>query len=705
MSPRQWSVRMADSEIGRLGDSLEYKPGNKAKWDYTTGLFTLALLKLNEQVDNPRHVKFAEDTIGSFITPDGTIQRYKVEDLSLDNINPGKTVLALWQLTHEERYRKAAGLLREQLNMQPRTSDGGFWHKKRYANQMWLDGLYMAEPFYAEYAKLFHEPASSFNDIAKQIRLIGEHTYDPKTGLFYHGWDESKKQAWANPGTGTSSNFWGRAIGWYAMALVDTLDYFPTNNPARPQLIAMLQKLCAGVAKYQDPESGLWYQVVDQGNRKGNYLEATASSMFVYAMAKGVNHGYLSRDYVPVLLKGYRGIIKNLIKMGKSGNVTLTHCCSVAGLGYGRDGSFHYYISEPVVDNDLKGVGPFILAGVEVQHLLNSSPDLSANASAAKSSSPDMTPRLVLEVMQRVADWQLAHPSRHKPTDWTQGAGAAGMMALAGNSGDPKYREAMYALGESNHWQFGPRMYVADDHCIGQTYAELYFLYRESKMIAPMRHCFDSILAKPSDVRSLDFSQPYNKAIQQWSWCDSLFMGPPTWVRLYAATDDPRYLNFAVSNWWRTTDYLYDTNEHLYFRDSTYFKKREANGKKIFWSRGNGWVMAGLVRVLQYLPMNHPDRSRFEKLFKDMADKILTCQQPDGLWRSSLLDPESYPLKETSGSGFYTYALAWGVNQGLLDRAKFEPAVRKAWAALVACVDADGKLTHVQPIGSDPKKF
>ncbi len=248
------------------------------------------------------------------------------------------------------------------------------------------------------------------------------------------------------------------------------------------------------------------------------------------------------------------------------------------------------------------------------------------------------------------------------------------------------------------------KRYDADDHCIGQTWAELYFLYRAPKMIAPLRENFDAILAQPSAVQSLEYSKP-QKARENWSWCDSLFMGPPAWVRLYAATGDEKYLNFAVTNWWRTTDFLYDKDEHLFFRDSTYFKKTEANGKKVFWGRGNGWVMGGLVRVLQYLPMNHPDRPRFEQLFKDMSGKILTCQQPDGLWRASLLDPDSYPLKETSGSGFYTYALAWGVNQGLLDRANFEPAVRKAWTALVACVDADGKLTHVQPIGADPKKF
>ena len=323
----------------------------------------------------------------------------------------------------------------------------------------------------------------------------------------------------------------------------------------------------------------------------------------------------------------------------------------------------------------------------------------------AQTLSPEVSPKPVLDVMQRVADWQLANPSKHKATDWTQGAGDAGMMALAGISGDVKYRNAMLTKGSTNDWKLGPRKFHADDHAVGQAYAELYFLYRDPKLIAPMRAGFDEILRSPSAAASLDFALPKHQAQELWSWCDSLFMAPPAWVRLYAATGDWRYLDFAVKEWWRTTDYLYDKTEHLYFRDSTYFKKTEANGQKVFWGRGNGWVMGGLVRVLQYLPVNHPDRARFEQLFKDMSAKILTCQQPDGLWRASLLDPASYPMKETSGSGFYTYALAWGVNQGLLDKAQFEPAVRKAWAALVSCVEADGKLTHVQPIGADPKKF
>jgi unsaturated rhamnogalacturonyl hydrolase len=318
----------------------------------------------------------------------------------------------------------------------------------------------------------------------------------------------------------------------------------------------------------------------------------------------------------------------------------------------------------------------------------------------------EIKPYPVLAAMQRVADWQLAHPDTNDPpTSWLLGAKDAGMMALAGISGDPKYREAMRAAGEANGWRLGSSFYNADDYCVGQAYTELYFLYRENRMIAPLRERFDAIPAKPSEATGLEFTKAESRDRKNWSWCDSLFMGPPTWVRLYAATGNERYLDFAVTNWWRTTDYLYDTNEHLFFRDSTYFDKREANGKKVFWSRGNGWVIAGLVRVLQYLPTNHPDRPRFEQLFKEMADKILACQQDDGLWRASLLDPDDYPAKETSGSGFFTYALAWGVNQGLLNYDKFEPAVRKGWAALVDCVDTDGKLTHVQPVGSDPKKF
>ncbi|HTB83011.1 MAG TPA: glycoside hydrolase family 88 protein [Candidatus Sulfotelmatobacter sp.] len=368
-TPLEWSQRLAYSQMAR--------ETNAPKWDYTMGLFTFSLLKLNKQVPDARFVKFSENKIGSLISSNGIIQGYKLSEYQLDALNPGKTALALWQETREERYLDCARLLCQQLKTQPRTSEGGFWHKQRYTNQMWLDGIYMAAPFYAEYvATTVSNPAlEDFDDVVEQFRLIDVHTYDVSSGLNYHAWDASKTQPWANPQTGCSSNFWGRAEGWYAMALVDTLDFLPTNHPVRCELIAMLQATARGLVKWQDSKTGLWWQVLDQGGRKGNYFEATANAMFVYALAKGVNKGYLPQEYAIVAQRGYEGIVKNLIVADGKKSWSLTHCCQVAGLGFtnsagrARDGSFDYYVSEPVVKNDLKGVGPFILAGIEVQEL------------------------------------------------------------------------------------------------------------------------------------------------------------------------------------------------------------------------------------------------------------------------------------------------------------------------------------------------
>ena len=372
-TPLEWSVRLADAEMARRGNTLDWKPVGGARWDYAAGLFTWSLLKLDAQVHDVHYEKFAEAATGSFISSDGMIQTYQPAEYQLDAMNSGKTLLALWRVTGDERYRKAAEKLYAQLAVQPRTSEGGFWHKERYTNQMWLDGIYMAAPFYAECAKTFAEP-SAFDDVALQIRLLDQHAYDPVTGLYYHAWDASKSQPWANPVTGCSSNFWGRADGWYAMALVDVLDYFPTNHPARAQIVATLQKLAVGVVKYQDPKTGLWWQVMDEGNRPGNYLEATASAMFVYALAKGVERGYLPPEDTAAAENGYAGIIQNLV-VKEGGTWSLTNCCAVAGLGGSpsngrvRDGSFDYYVHEPIIKNDLKGVGPFILAGIEMERL------------------------------------------------------------------------------------------------------------------------------------------------------------------------------------------------------------------------------------------------------------------------------------------------------------------------------------------------
>ncbi|HUG09918.1 MAG TPA: glycoside hydrolase family 88 protein [Opitutaceae bacterium] len=378
-TPLEWSRKLADSEMARYDDRLFHGGANpRARWDYTTSLLGLSMLKLADATGDRAYAEWGAKTVESFVADDGSIRTYKMEEFNIDMIPPGKVMLARWeQGVREPRLRTAIETMREQMQKHPRTSDGGFWHKLRYPHQMWLDGLFMASPFLAHYGKVFEEPAM-FDEVAKQVSLMDKHAYDPRTGLHYHAWDEKREQPWANKETGRSPNFWSRAIGWYGMGLVDSLDFFSPTHPEVEHINEILRRVADGIVRWQDPATGLWWQVTDQGAREGNYLEGTASSMFVYILAKGINRGYLPREtYMPALLKGYEGIIRDLIRPeGDTGRISLTQCCAVAGLGYTnsagrvRDGTFEYYISEPIIDNDLKGTGPFILAGIELEQLL-----------------------------------------------------------------------------------------------------------------------------------------------------------------------------------------------------------------------------------------------------------------------------------------------------------------------------------------------
>jgi rhamnogalacturonyl hydrolase YesR len=319
---------------------------------------------------------------------------------------------------------------------------------------------------------------------------------------------------------------------------------------------------------------------------------------------------------------------------------------------------------------------------------------------AAANMGAEMQPEQIKAVMAKVADWQLANPSRHPATDWTHGALFAGMAAWAPMADADTYDKALLAFGEKTNWQPGQRMYHADDHTVGQMYLEMYKRHGEAKMMEGIRARYDEILANRSTV-TLDRTKQEGR--DRWWWCDALFMAPPVWANLSAVTGDRRYLDFMNEEWKATTDYLYDKEEHLYFRDDSYFDNREKNGAKIFWSRGNGWVFGGLVRVLEAMPLDNPDRGMYETLYKEMAAKLIAIQPEDGMWRPSLLDPASFPVPESSGSGFFCYGLAWGINHGLLEEKTYLPAVIKAWQGLNRNVQADGKLGYVQPIGADPR--
>ena len=287
-------------------------------------------------------------------------------EYNIDRVNTGKILFPILEKTKEERFKIALDLQREQMRTHPRTKDGSFWHKKVYPHQVWLDGLYMAGPFLAQYAEENNE-AALFDDVALQIVDVRKYLYDPKTGLYFHGWDESKQQRWADPKTGLSPHFWSRSIGWYMMAIVDVLDFLPEDHKDRPAIINILQELSASIEKYRDAETGMWYQVTDLGDREGNYLESTGSIMFIYSWIKGAQNGYLDKSYLKKSEQAYDQFLNRFVKTETDGSLSITDCCSVAGLGGDknyRDGSFEYYISEPIRDNDPKAIGPFIMTSI-----------------------------------------------------------------------------------------------------------------------------------------------------------------------------------------------------------------------------------------------------------------------------------------------------------------------------------------------------
>ncbi len=368
VAQRPLSQQMAATAMNTWKDSFALD-GKPARWSYDMGVILKGMEGIWLNTGDVQYFRYIQTMMDFYIGEDGSIKGYRKDEFNIDHINNGKLCLLLYRVTGKEKYLKAANLLRQQLREHPRTQEGGFWHKKIYTNQMWLDGLYMGEPFYAEYAWLAHED-TAFNDIANQFIWIEKHTRDPKTGLLYHAWDESKTQQWANKETGTSPNFWARAMGWYGVALVDVLDYIPANHPQRTALVDILNRFVDAIAKVQDKPSGLWYDVLDMPTRKGNYTEASASSMFVFTVAKAVRKGYIPATKIDIAKKGYAGIVKQFIKTEK-GQTNLYGTVKVSGLGGNpyRDGSFEYYMSEPVIVNDPKGVGAFILASNEMELL------------------------------------------------------------------------------------------------------------------------------------------------------------------------------------------------------------------------------------------------------------------------------------------------------------------------------------------------
>lgn len=366
---KPWSVRMAESEMVRYPESWQVDFQPSLKWDYCHGLELGAMMDVYDRYGDAKFYEYALAYADTMVNEDGTIKKYKLTDYSLDRINSGKMLFRIYEQTKDDKYKKALDLLRSQFDGQPRNADGGFWHKKVYPNQMWLDGLYMGTPFLAEYAYRNNEP-QAYQEVIDQIKIVARHTYDPANGLFRHACDVSKREKWADKETGQSQHCWGRALGWYMMAIVDDLDFIPQHEPGRDTVLVILNHIAETLKKYQSPE-GLWYQVMDKSGEPGNYLESSCSAMFVYSLFKAVRKGYIPSSYFTVARKGYEGILNEFIKVDDNGLVSITKACAVAGLGgknY-RMGDYDYYIHEQIRDNDPKAVGPFILASLEWEGL------------------------------------------------------------------------------------------------------------------------------------------------------------------------------------------------------------------------------------------------------------------------------------------------------------------------------------------------
>ncbi len=367
-----WSERMLLSEIHRFPEAWMLDFSKSPKWTYPSAIVLDGAEKLYEKTGKKEYYDYVSGFGEKLINEDGTIQTYELEKYNIDMLNSGNVLLYLYEKEKKEKYLKALQTLRSQIYGQPRTKEGSFWHKKIYPYQVWLDGLYMGMPFYTHYTKDFttgKDAEKAYDDIVFQFDSVQKNHLDKKTGLLYHAWDESKQEAWANKKTGLSPNFWGRAMGWYGMAMVDVLDFLPKDHPGRARIISYIKSYADAVIKVQDKKSGLWYQVLDKPLENGNYEEASASAMFVYTIIKSVNEGYLPQSYKVAAKKGYDGIIKNLITVDENGVVNLNKCCAVAGLGgkpY-RDGSYEYYVNEKIRSNDGKATGPFILASLEFE--------------------------------------------------------------------------------------------------------------------------------------------------------------------------------------------------------------------------------------------------------------------------------------------------------------------------------------------------
>ena len=546
------------------------------------------------------------------------------------------------------------------------------WAKKEYSWQtrVWIDDMFMITAVQSQAYRATGD-VKYINRAAFEMVMYLEELQRPN-GLFYH--------------TPAVPFYWARGNGWMAVGMVELLRMLPDTNSNKATIMKSYKKMMETLLEYQ-AEDGMWRQLIDDPNA---WKETSGTAMFLYAMITGVQHGWLDANtYAPAVRKGWMQLVTYINEQDE-----VTDVCQ----GTGARNDYQYYIDRQRITGDMHGQAPVIWCA----YALSRKNELLQTPETAIDHKKLFDRKHIKSVMMKATNWQLANP-KHDPRDWTNGAFYAGVFAAWETTQSKDIYKTLMNMGREVEWKPYRRWYHADDIAICQTYIDLYRKEKRPEMIQATIDTLNKLMAMPyPSTRGYD--------VIKWWWCDALFMGPPTLVKMGISTKNKEYLAWCDAYYKECYDLLYNKDEHLFARDLRYVIKNdssdryEGNGKRIFWSRGNGWVMGGLVRILKELPKNYPQYPFYEQLFKEMAAKIISLQQPDGFWRTSLLDPDSYSGGEVSGTGFFCYALAWGVNNKLLDKKTYLPVVEKAWIALNGCVNDEGRVGWVQPIGGSPQR-
>ena len=660
-----WGVRFADTVLARWPDPAAIDPA-KNGWEYNTGIVLFGMAKMYDATKDPRYLDYIKRWVDGYVNEQGVLGWDQSRTHNLDYIQPGMLVLFLHERTGDPRYKAAAKTVREAFDRIPKNADGGFWHKSQYPNEMWIDGIYMGQPFLVNYGRLFDDAAFG-NDMAVfQSTLAARHCLDPKTGLLYHAWDQDRNATWADPKTGRSPIIWGRGMGWFVMAMVDILEQLPPSHPGYPRLHDLLKGNVAGLAAAQDPKTGLWFQVLDRGaSLPGNWIETSSSGMFIYAIRKGIRLGLVDAKYGPVADRAWKGL-QATFEQDAAGRPVFTG--AVQGMGVQNDAAG--YLAIPRLKNSTHGLMAVMIAASEMEPGRRTPAAFRDWPSAA----------LPAAVGRRVAENFAARPFE-RPTGFViypEVCAWYGSLTLAHLTRNAALRDQLVRKFEPLFTPEGathvsPNAHV-DFRVFGAVPLEIYMQTKDPRFLDLGRSFAD---------KQWEATTPDGITAEARYWIDDMFMITAVQIQAYRATGDRKYLDRTAKAMVAYLDKLQQPNG-LFFH---------APDSPFYWSRGNGWMAAGSAELLRSMPADHPDRPRILAGYRTMMASLLKLQGEDGLWRQLLDHPEAWP--ETSGTGMFAFAMVTGVQHGWLDEAAYGPAARKAWLGLLQYIDAAGNISNV----------